>query len=120
MYNNSTCDESHQFPEDERRGYVHESLYPKENQRQLISGFIPIMYPEHMQTCKPFYDFYERDRERISKQEETSDVGSIFQQYSSRVCQREPHVDRLRYFDEEYYGSCQHEDDQTDVSSHRE
>ncbi|XP_043680445.1 uncharacterized protein LOC122634949 isoform X1 [Vespula pensylvanica] len=115
-----TCDESHQFPEDERRGYVHESLYPKENQRQLISGFIPIMYPEHMQTCKPFHDFYERDRERISKQEETSDVGSIFQQYSSRVCQREPHVDRLRYFDEECYGSCQHEDDQTDVSSHRE
>ncbi|KAL2719595.1 DC-STAMP domain-containing protein 2-like [Vespula squamosa] len=115
-----TCDESHQFPEDEKIGCVRESLYPKDNQRQLISGFIPIMYPEHIQTCKPFYDFYDRDRERISRQEETSDVEPIFQQYSSRVYQREPHVDRLRYFDEAHYGSCQHEDDQTDGSSHRE
>lgn len=78
------------------------------------------MYPERVGTYKHFYDSQERDRGRISMRDDTNDVESIYQQYSSRVCQREPHDDRLRYFHEEYCDTRRLEDDQIDDSSHRE
>ncbi|XP_014607665.1 PREDICTED: uncharacterized protein LOC106788694 [Polistes canadensis] len=114
-----TCDESHQFPEDHyEREFIHERIYPKEKQRQLISGFIPIVYPEHLQSYKPSYDLHERNREKISKQEQTSDLGPIFQQYSSQVRQCKPDDDKSRYYYEKY--SRQLEDDQTDDSRHQD
>ncbi|KAK2576099.1 hypothetical protein KPH14_007434 [Odynerus spinipes] len=76
-----TCDEALQFPENERRNWhAHESFYPKDNQRQFISGFIPIMCPEHVQTYKPYYD--------------PREGGPSYGQHDSKICQREPYYRR--------------------------
>ncbi|XP_015180557.1 PREDICTED: uncharacterized protein LOC107068552 [Polistes dominula] len=116
-----TCDESHQFPENNEREFMHERIYPKEKQRQLISGFIPIVYPEHLQNYKPCFDLHERDREKISKQEQTSDIGPIFQQYNSRISKSKRDDDKSRYYYKKYRDTRQHEDDQqTDDSRHQD
>ncbi|KAI4499686.1 hypothetical protein M0802_005256 [Mischocyttarus mexicanus] len=115
-----TYDESHQFPEDNEREFIHERIYPKEIKKQLISGFIPIMYPENLLSYKPCYDLHERDHAKISKQEQTSDLERIFQPCSSRVYQRKPHDNRLRYYREKQFDSRQSEDDQTDDNRHQD